>query len=91
MTEQQGPIIITGANRTRIAQMIAQKHAMILEGKGLKHSSGKSVTAHVKRLYGLRGSRDKVIAQFTEIIHKRSQELIAQEAESAVAPPQETK
>ena len=41
--------------------------AVSLEGKGLRHSSGKSVTALAKREFGLHGNRASVLAQLTTI------------------------
>jgi len=43
--------------------LCSQISAIKLEARGMRHSSGRSVTAHVKRIYGLKGSRDKVLAQ----------------------------
>jgi hypothetical protein len=62
-------IVITGQGIQRF-QMLSQYHAAKLEGLGLKHSSGKSVTAHIKRTYKLKGSRDKVLKEFREMIDK---------------------
>lgn len=39
--------------------------AVSLEGKGLRHSSGKSVTALAKREFGINGNRAKVLEQLT--------------------------
>jgi DNA-binding CsgD family transcriptional regulator len=49
--------------------MLAQKYALKLELVGLKHSRG-SVYAHIKRVYGLRGSRQSVYTQFCELVEK---------------------
>ena len=43
--------------------LCSQISAVKLEARGMRHSSGRSVTAHCKRIYGLKGSRDKVLAQ----------------------------
>lgn len=66
---------ITGEREIKLAQMIAQKHAMNLERKGLRHSGG-SVTARVKRHYGLRGNRESVYTQFCELVEKKRGELL---------------
>ena len=54
---------------SRLYNMIAQKHALSLEMKGLKHSRG-SVYAHIKRVYGLRGNKQSVFTQFCELVEK---------------------
>jgi hypothetical protein len=59
---------------TRLAQMIAQKHALHLELKGLKHSGG-SVNARIKRHYGLRGNRQSVYTQFCELVERAKGEV----------------
>lgn len=45
-------------------QMLAQYHACKLQLLGLKHSSGRSIIAHVKRTYGFKGTNASVVAQF---------------------------
>jgi hypothetical protein len=42
--------------------LCSQIGAIKLEALGMRHSSGRSVTAHCKRIYGLKGSREKVLA-----------------------------
>jgi len=61
-------------------QMLQWKAAVNLEGRGLKHSRGRSVTAHVKRTLGLRARlpRDEVIEHL--------EAAIASCAASAVPP-----
>lgn len=51
-----------------IYQLIQWKHAIRLEAKGMKHSSGRSVTAHAKRQLGIRGSREKVLAHVEALV-----------------------
>ncbi len=60
---------------THLAQMIAQKHALNLERKGLKHSGG-SVYARIKKHYGLRGNRESVYTQFCELVEKAKGEQV---------------
>ncbi len=43
--------------------LLAWRGAIRLEAKGLKHSSGRSVTAHVKKVLCIKGNRDKVLAE----------------------------
>ena len=47
-----------GVNYFLLCSQIA---AIKLEARGMRHSSGRSVTAHCKRQYGLKGNRDKVL------------------------------
>lgn len=44
-------------------QLLQWKHAIRLEAKGLRHSSGRSVKAHAARAFGLspRAKREKVL------------------------------
>ena len=53
-----------------IHTMLAQKYTLKLEIKGMKHSSGRSVYAHIKKTYGLRGNKERVLEQFSELIDK---------------------
>lgn len=50
-----------------VASMIAQKHALNLERKGLKRR-GRSMYAIVKEQYGLKGNRESVYTQFCELV-----------------------
>ena len=43
--------------------LLAWRGAIKLEALGVKHSSGRSVTAHVKKVLGIKGNRDKVLAE----------------------------
>ena len=63
-------IIITDPKGIQRFHMLSQYHAAKLEGLGMRHSSGRSVTAHIKKTYGLKGSRDKVLKEFREMIDK---------------------
>lgn len=49
------------------ASLLAQKYALKLECAGLKFSRG-SVYAHVKRLYGLKGNKQKVYEEFARLV-----------------------
>jgi len=48
-------------------QMRTQLSALKLELLGLKHSGG-SVYAHVKKAYGLKGTKARVYDQFAELV-----------------------
>ncbi len=60
---------------TRMAQMVAQKHALNLERKGIKRR-GRSMYALIKEHYGLRGNRESVYTQFCELVEKAKGEAI---------------
>ncbi len=49
--------------------LCSQIAAIKLEARGMKHSRG-SVTAHCKRVYGLKGNRDKILAALVELQEK---------------------
>lgn len=67
--DEYGNISFVGKEAVSVFQMVAQKHAMMLEAKGIRHSRG-SVTAHVKRQYGFKGNRESVIAQLQALIEE---------------------
>ena len=48
-------------------QMIVRKQALKLEIYGMKRR-GRSAYALIKEIYGLKGSKQKVLEQFTKII-----------------------
>ena len=48
-------------------QLLQWKYALKLEILGIRHSRG-SVYAHVKRVLGLRGSKQRVLAQLEAVI-----------------------
>jgi hypothetical protein len=54
-------------------RLVSLKHALRLEIKGLRHSRG-SVYALVKREFGFRGSKAKVLAQLEAHIETFNQE-----------------
>lgn len=56
--------MILTEQQTRGFQMLAQKAALKLEIAGMKHSSGKSMAAHLKRLHGFKGNKQRVLEQF---------------------------
>lgn len=67
------PTVITGSERIKLVSMVAQRAALNLERKGLRHSRG-SIYALIKRSYGLKGNREAVYTQFCELIEKYKQE-----------------
>lgn len=50
------------------------KGAITMEGRGLRHSSGRSALKFAKELYGFRGSREAVLEQ----IKIRMNEILAE-------------
>lgn len=63
-----------GRDRTRVARCIALKHALRLEVLGIRVSRGSSAYSTIKREFGLRGSKQSVLAQFTELVDKLIEE-----------------
>lgn len=49
---------------------LAQYHAAKLQLLGMKHSSGRSIIAHIKKTYGLKGNNKSVVEQFGEMLKK---------------------
>jgi hypothetical protein len=49
--------------------LLRLKSALKLEVAGMKHSSGKSVYAHVKRRFGFKGSKESVLQQLINYIN----------------------
>jgi len=62
-----GGLMVTGEH-IKLYGLISLKQAIILEGKGLKLSRGASAMAIAKKRYGLKGGRDKIIAQVQALI-----------------------
>jgi len=54
MSEAQ---VITGEERIRCFQMRQQLMALYAEVQGMRHSSGRSINAHIKRTYGIKGRK----------------------------------
>lgn len=50
--------------------LLAQRGAMKLEILGMKHSSGRSICAHVKRTHGFTGNKQAVLAQFETLLRQ---------------------
>ena len=65
--------VVDEPKKIYMVQLITQKYALKLELAGLKHSSGRSMCAHLKRVYGFRGNRERVYTQFCEYIEKQKE------------------
>jgi hypothetical protein len=61
-------IVIDTPDGIAAFHMLAQLSACRLQLKGLQHSSGRSVIAHVKRTYGFKGNNESVVAQFEQML-----------------------
>ena len=55
--------------------LIQWKAAIKMEMVGLRHSSGRSVYAHVKRVLMIKGNTARVLAQLEDIIEAAKTEL----------------
>lgn len=62
-----GATVVTGEH-IKLFSLISLKQAIVLEGRGLKMTRGMSAMALAKRRYGLKGSREKIIAQVQTMI-----------------------
>ena len=60
--------VITGASSIELFRMMTQKSALQLEIKGIRVRRGFSAYAQIKREYGFKGSREKVLAQMIKLI-----------------------
>jgi len=63
----EGPIVITGAEGAAAYRMLALKGALKLEMLGMRRSRGPSAFSIVKREFGLKGSRQAVLEKFTKM------------------------
>ena len=66
ITVDAGGTMITGEHIT-LFHLLQLKYALRLEIRGIKNSRG-SVYAYVKRNFGFRGNKEKVLAQLEEKI-----------------------
>ena len=51
-----------------VFQKLAQYHACKLQLLGMTHSSGRSIIAHVKKVYGFKGNNQAVVDQFKQML-----------------------
>ena len=68
-------IMITSPEGIHFFHFAAQLSAIKLEAVGLRFKGGRSVLAHCKRVYGLKGNRAKVIASMETIKEKMIEAL----------------
>jgi len=60
-------MVITNPNHIELYAMQCQKQALSLEIDGMKRR-GRSAYALIKEIYGPKGSKQRVLEQFTKII-----------------------
>jgi hypothetical protein len=51
--------------------LLAQRGALKLEIRGMHHSSGRSISAHLKRTYGFKGNKQSVLEQFEAMLREK--------------------
>jgi hypothetical protein len=61
-------IILDGPQQTEAFHLLAQYHACRLHLIGMRHSSGRSIIAHVKRTYDFKGANKSVVEQFRQLL-----------------------
>lgn len=61
-------IVIDTQEGIQMFHLLQLKYAMKMELQGLRHSSGRSVCAHVKRLYGYKGNKQAVFDQYCKYL-----------------------
>ena len=71
--------VIDTPNQIALFGMATQISALKLEVKGMKHSRG-SVYALVKRVYGLKGSKQRVLEQLQKLYEERKQEVLGEQS-----------
>jgi hypothetical protein len=67
----QTPTLVLTGDGVMAYHMLAQRAALKLEMKGLRHSSGRSVYAHIKRIYNLSGNKQRVLEQFENLLREK--------------------
>lgn len=64
----EGAKIVVWTMKTQLA-------ALKLEILGMRHSSGRSIYAHIKKTYGIKGTKQRVYEQFAAYIEQKELEL----------------
>lgn len=64
-----GAITLDRPEQIHMFHLLQIKHAMRLEQLGMTHSSGRSAHALAKKILGIKGSKEKVYAEFCKYIH----------------------
>ena len=69
-----GSVAITGKESIALYRLLTLLQGMQLEAKGLRLSRGRSCLSIVKKEFGWRGNRAKIMALLAEEIEMRSRE-----------------
>ena len=67
----ENAIVIDTPSGIEVFQLLRLKADLKLEMLGIKHSRG-SVYAYIKRMYGLKGNKQKVYEQFVKLCEEKS-------------------
>lgn len=68
-TKTEGGVVIDGAASVHLARLMALGAALSLEIRlGLRVSRGRTAYSILKREYGLKGSRERVLAQVDKML-----------------------
>ena len=70
MTDKPGATVLDQPHQIRFYQLCARKSALHLELLGMRHSRKVSVYAICKRVYGFKGSRQRVYDQMCTLVEK---------------------
>ena len=65
---------ITGERNIQVARMITLKGMLKMEVLGMKRK-GRSAYAIVKDHYGLKGNKERVLEQFTQLVDEAKEEI----------------
>lgn len=65
--------MVQGLKAVNLYHMRTQLAALKLEIAGIRHSRG-SVYAHIKKAYGLRGTKQRVYDQFSLLVEEASRQ-----------------
>ena len=66
-----GSFTITGQENINKARLIALKFGLTMEIKGIRMSRGRTCYSIIKSEFGLKGNRQRVLDQFTELIEPK--------------------
>lgn len=67
-----GSFTITGEDNINMARLIALKYGLKMEIKGIRMSRGRTCYSIIKGEFGLKGNRQRVLDQFTELIEPKT-------------------
>lgn len=63
-----GAVVVVTGRDIPVYRLLALKHALRLETMGLKMSRGPSAYSIIKREFGLKGDKRKVLAEFERLV-----------------------